>query len=228
MSCFLSSFDEFCSVVSEKKSKLAQPFRSKGGHLVFPICLQNTNLVDVSCYLSNFVEFCPAGSEKKSKMSQQIRDQGSHLVFPIGPKKKKKQKLGRGRWDIDSCQISLNSVQRFQKSQTRLSQSESRVTILFFWSAQNFVEDVEILFPVKFRWISGRSENRMVAQASEWLRHNYAPLEKGGHIALHISVGQLVCPSVCQSVGMSVSLNLEQLITQEHFVPEASNLVGTR
>ena len=32
--------------------------------------------------------------------------------------------------------------------------------------------------------------------------------------------------SVCRSVGMSVALNLVQLITQEHFAPEASNLVG--
>ena len=43
------------------------------------------------------------------------------------------------------------------------------------------------------------------------------PLEKGGHIASHLSVRR--------SVGMSVSFNLVQLITQERFVPEASNLV---
>ena len=44
------------------------------------------------------------------------------------------------------------------------------------------------------------------------------PLKKEGHIALHMSVGR--------SVGMSVSLNLVQMITQERFAPEASNLVG--
>ena len=48
------------------------------------------------------------------------------------------------------------------------------------------------------------------------------PFEKGGHIALHLSVGRLVG----LYVGMSVSLNLVQLITQERFAPEASNLVG--
>ena len=42
------------------------------------------------------------------------------------------------------------------------------------------------------------------------VNHLYAPL----HIALHMSV------------GMSVSLNLVQLISQERFAPEASNLVG--
>ena len=43
------------------------------------------------------------------------------------------------------------------------------------------------------------------------------PLKKEGHIALHMSVGR--------SVGMSVSFNLVQLITQERFAPETSNLV---
>ena len=43
------------------------------------------------------------------------------------------------------------------------------------------------------------------------------PLKKEGHIALHMSVGMLV--------GMSVSLNLVQLITKERFAPEDSNLV---
>ena len=68
-----------------------------------------------------------------------------------------KHKLGRRRWDLASCQVSLNSVQRFQRrSRKCLSQSEARAAILFFLSAQkntNLVEDVEILLPVKFRWI---------------------------------------------------------------------------
>ena len=68
-----------------------------------------------------------------------------------------KHKLGRGHWDLASCQVSLNSVQRFQRwSRKCLSQSEARAAILFFWSARkntNLVEDVEILLPVKFRWI---------------------------------------------------------------------------
>ena len=38
--------------------------------------------------------------------------------------------------------------------------------------------------------------------------------EEGAYIALHMSV------------GMSVSLNLVQLITQERFAPETPNLVG--
>ena len=48
------------------------------------------------------------------------------------------------------------------------------------------------------------------------------PLKKEGHIALHMSVGRYVG----RSVSMSVALNLVQLITQERFAPQASNLVG--
>ena len=80
--------------------------------------------------MSSFVEFRSAVSEEKSKMSRPIRGQGGRLVFPIGPIK---TKLGRGRWDLVSCQVSLNSVQRFQrKSWKCLNISEARTAILFF------------------------------------------------------------------------------------------------
>ena len=43
-SCFLSSFVEFCSSVLEK-SKMSQPIRGQGGHLVFLIGPNNTQSV---------------------------------------------------------------------------------------------------------------------------------------------------------------------------------------
>ena len=231
-SCFLSSFFEFHSAVSEKKSKMSQPIRGQGSHLVFPIGLKNTNLLeDVEIFLpvkfrwipfssseekskmsqpirgqgghlvfpigpknTNLVEdveiFLPvkfrwipfSGSEEKSKMSQPIRGQGGHLVFPISPKntnlvedveillpvkflwipfsgfreevenvsanqrpgrtscfsdRPEKHKRGRGRWDLASCQVSLNSVQWFQRRSPKcLSQSEARAAFLFFRSAR--------------------------------------------------------------------------------------------
>ena len=47
----------------------------------------------------------------------------------------KKHKLGRRHWDLASCQVSLNSVQWFQRrSRECLSQSGPGVAILFFWS----------------------------------------------------------------------------------------------
>ena len=43
-----------------------------------------------------------------------------------------KNKLGRGRWDLASCQVSLNSIQRFQmRSRKCLSQSKTGAAILF-------------------------------------------------------------------------------------------------
>ena len=48
-----------------------------------------------------------------------------------------KHKLGRRRWDLASCQVSLNSFQRFQRrSRKCLSQSYTRVAILFSRSAR--------------------------------------------------------------------------------------------
>ena len=69
----------------------------------------------------------------------------------------KNTNLRRGHWDLASCQVSLNSIQRFQRrSRKCLSQSEAMAAILFFPSARkntNLVEDFEIFLPVKFRWI---------------------------------------------------------------------------
>ena len=48
----------------------------------------------------------------------------------------RKIKLCRGHWDLASCQVSLNSVQRFQRSRKCLSQSKARAAILFFRSAR--------------------------------------------------------------------------------------------
>ena len=45
-SCFLPSFVESCSEVSEVKSKISQQIRVQGGHLVFPIGRKNTNFVE--------------------------------------------------------------------------------------------------------------------------------------------------------------------------------------
>ena len=72
----VACFVEFRSAVSEEKSKMSQPIRGQGSHLVFRIGTKNTNLVeDVEILLpvACFVEFRSAVSEEKSKMSQPIR-----------------------------------------------------------------------------------------------------------------------------------------------------------
>ena len=42
----MPSFVEFCSVVSEEKLKISRPIRDHGGHVGFPICPKNTNLLE--------------------------------------------------------------------------------------------------------------------------------------------------------------------------------------
>ena len=110
-SCFLSSFVEFHSAVSEEKLKMSQPIRGQGRHFVFPIGPKNTNLVeDIEILLP--VKFCSVVSEEKSKMSQPIRGQGGHFVFS---NRVEKHKLGRGCWGLASFKVSLKSVERFQR-----------------------------------------------------------------------------------------------------------------
>ena len=135
-SCFLSSLVEFRSAVSEEKSKMSQPIRGQSGHLLFLIGLKNTNLVeDVEILLPvkfRWIQFSSFRGEVENVSANHRPGRPSY--FSDLPKK---HKIGRGRWDLASCQISLNFVQRFQRrSQKRLSQSEARVAILFFRSAR--------------------------------------------------------------------------------------------
>ena len=87
-------------------------------------------------------------------MSQPIRGWGGHLVFSDRPEK---HKHGRGRWDLASCQVSLNSVQRFLEKRSKMCQPIRDQGIHFVFPIgpknTNLVEDVEILLLVKFRWI---------------------------------------------------------------------------
>ena len=97
--------------------------------------------------------FPSAVSDEKSKISQPVRSHGCYLFS----RSVQNPKLVIRRWDLASSQVSFNSVHRFQRrSRKCLSQSEARAVILLFRSARkntNLVEDVEILLPVKFRWI---------------------------------------------------------------------------
>ena len=135
---------------------MSQPIRGQGGHLVFPIGPKNTNLVeDVEILLPVKFHWIPFSSfrEEVENISANQRP-GRPSCFSDQPEK---HKLGRGRWDLAFCQVSLNSVQRFQRrSQKCLSQSEARAAILFFPIGPkntNLVEDIEILLPIKFRRI---------------------------------------------------------------------------
>ena len=108
----------------------------QGSHFVFPIGPKNTNLVeDVEILLPvkfRWILFSGFRGEVENVSANQRS--GRPSCFSDRPEK---HKLGRGRWDLVFCQVSLNSVQRFQRrSRKCLSQSEARAAILFFRSAQ--------------------------------------------------------------------------------------------
>ena len=134
-SCFLSSFVEFRSADSEK-SKMSQPIKGQGGHLVLPIGPKNINLVEgVEILLPVKFHWIPFSSFR-GEVENVSADQrpGRPSCFSDRPEK---HKLGRVLWNLASCQVLLNSVQRFQRrSRKCLSQSEARAAILFFRSAR--------------------------------------------------------------------------------------------
>ena len=111
---------------------MSQSIRDQGGHLVFPIGPKNTNLVeDVEILLPVKFRWIPfSGFRGEVENVSANQRPGRPSCFSDRPEK---HKLGRGRWDLASCQVSLNSVQWFQRrSRKCLSQSEDRAAILFF------------------------------------------------------------------------------------------------
>ena len=129
-SCFLSSFVEFHSVVSEKRSKMSQSIRGQGGNLCFPIGPKNTNLVeDVEILLPLKVRWIPF-SGFRGEVERVSAD----------------QRLVPSSWFYD----------RFEKH---------KLGFPIVPKNTNLVEDVEILLPVKFRWIpfSGFKEEENVS-----------------------------------------------------------------
>ena len=106
---------EFCSAVSEEKSQMSQPIKGLGDHLVFTIGQKNTNLAeDFEILLPvkfHWILFSGFRGEVKKCLSQS-EARAAILFFRVA----KKHKPGRGHWVLASCQVSLNSVQWFQRS----------------------------------------------------------------------------------------------------------------
>ena len=111
---------------------MSQPIRGQGSHLVFPIGPKNTNLVeDVEILLAvKFRLILFSGFKGEVENVSANQRPGRPSCFSDPPEK---HKLGRGCCNLASCQVSLNSFQRFQRrSRKCLSQSEARAAILFF------------------------------------------------------------------------------------------------
>ena len=105
---------------------MSQPIRGQDGHLVFPIGPKNTHLVEgVEILLPitfRWIPFSGFRGEVENDSANQRPGRPSCFSDRL-----EKHKLGRGRWDLASCQVSLNSVQQFQRrSRKCLSQSEAR------------------------------------------------------------------------------------------------------
>ena len=115
---------------------MSHPIRGQGGHIVFSISPKNTNLVEgLEILLPIKFRWIPfSGFRGEVKNVSANQRPGRPFCFSDRPEK---HKLGRRRWDLASCQVSLNSVQRLQRRSWKcLSQSEARAAILFFWSAR--------------------------------------------------------------------------------------------
>ena len=152
-SCFLSSFFEFYSAVSERKSITSLPIRGQGSHVVFDRPVKHSSSRGCWCLAFWLVSLNFRGFrevEKKRLSQAEVR------VTIFFCDRSEKHFLGRGRWDIASCEVSLNSVRR--RSRKCLGQSVARAIILFFFDqspekTKHLVEDIKILVPVRFRWI---------------------------------------------------------------------------
>ena len=101
-SIFLSSFLEFHSAVSSEKSKMSQPIRGQGGHLIFRIRPKTTNLVeDIEILLPvKFLWILFSGFRGEVENVPANQRPGRPSCFSDRPEK---HKLGRGCWDLASC-----------------------------------------------------------------------------------------------------------------------------
>ena len=145
-------------MVSEKKSKMSQPIRGLGSHLVFLITMTNAKMEeDIEILLPDMFLLIPFNGfrgEVKSVSSNQRLRWPSYLSD-----RPKIHKLDRGHWDRASCQVSLNFSVVAEKKSKMSQPIRGRGGHLVFlrlqlaWNDTNWVGDVEILLPVNFRWI---------------------------------------------------------------------------
>ena len=102
--------------------------------LFFPIGQKNTNLAeDVGILLTvkfRWIPFSGFRRDVENVSANQRPGRPSGRLSCLSNRTEKQ--FGRGNWDLASCHVSLNSVQRFQRSWKSLSQSEARAAILLF------------------------------------------------------------------------------------------------
>ena len=109
----------------------------------------------VFCFLSGFIEFNSAVEEKKSKnVSANQRPRRPSCISD----RPENYKLGRGtfRYCFLSSSIEFRSVVAEKKSKIfrSIRCQDGHLVFPIVPKITNLAEDVQILFPVKFRWIS--------------------------------------------------------------------------
>ena len=137
-SCFLSSFVEFRSAVSEEKSKMSS--QSEAGAAILFNDRPEKHKLGRGCQTLASYRVSLNSVQQFHRKSQKCFSQSEARVAIL----------------LKFLPSSWNSDQWFKgKSWKCLSHSETRVAILFFRSAQNtnLVEDIKVLLLVKFRWI---------------------------------------------------------------------------
>ena len=154
--CLLTSFIEFYSIVAEEKSKMSQPIRNQGGHLVLPIGPKNINLVkDVEILIPDKFRWIPfSGCRGEIENVSANQTPGQLSCFSDRPEKHKLDYR-----TLKSCFLSNFVEFRSAVSEEKSSMSQQirgQGGHLVFPNGpknKNLVEDVEILLLVKFSWI---------------------------------------------------------------------------
>ena len=135
---------------------MSQPIRGQGGHLVFPIGQKNTNLVEgIEILLPVKFRWIPfSGFRGEVKNVSANQRPGRPSCFSDRPLK---HKLGRGRWDLASCQVLVEFCSAVSEKKSKMSQpirgQGGHLVFPIGSKNTNLVEGVEILLSVKFRWI---------------------------------------------------------------------------
>ena len=215
---------------------MSQPIRGQGGHFVFPIGPKNTNLVEgVKILLPvKFRWILFSGFREEVENVSANQRPGRPFCFSD---RLEKHKLGRGRWDLASCQVSLNSVQRFQRrsrkceslrqttdgrtTDGRTDDGRCAMTIAHssLWWAKNY-------WPVSSALLTGHMTNDVTKRQMSWPQRralafcwqcfcDLKQLPIGNKTVISRLLGKQSnhCPSVVEKILETVALGLQPLAT---------------
>ena len=157
-----------------------------------------------SCEVRIFVDFNSAGCREVENVSANQRLGRSSCFFV----QSETHKLCRGRWNIASCQVSLNSVKSVVAEKSKMyEQIRGQVAILVFQSVQKYKlgDDIEILFPVMFYCTSAEGSSALLWSEPKAQVH-YCDQSR-----------RLKCTIVIRADGSSALLSVSVVVSFSHF-----------